>query len=349
MTMARKSFTLVSVGPVTTESPSASKKPWPSLSSRRSRGLRPCAQARASVSGASSAPAISSWPSTPSVSPASAWTPGWPSSAMRQRQQELDVAAAAALAAHGDRGLAAGQQHARRRERLAAPRHLQRDAGQRLADLARLAFDRVAEDVRRHAGVARHLRRGFERHLRRGDEAGFDRRQARIAGLDAFRLRRFRAAQRTAAARRCRSAAGSPAHRRRWSGRARSGPEAMSIGSSPGTSESSRFTTRAGWQAAASRPPLMADRCRRTQFISLMLAPLASRARLSACLSASVRPGSAQRQQRRAAAGDQAQHQVVGRQAPHHVEHARCAARSPAASGTGCAASTISMRSHGTA
>jgi hypothetical protein len=29
--MARKSFTLVSVGPVITESPSAVKKPWPSL------------------------------------------------------------------------------------------------------------------------------------------------------------------------------------------------------------------------------------------------------------------------------------------------------------------------------
>src|SRR5207253_8673552 len=58
MTMALKSFTLVSVGPVTTESPSASKKPCPSLSSRRSRGLRPCAQARVSVSGASKAPAI---------------------------------------------------------------------------------------------------------------------------------------------------------------------------------------------------------------------------------------------------------------------------------------------------
>src|SRR5262249_10924991 len=36
--IARKSLTLVSVGPVTTESPSASKKPWPSLSSRLSLG-----------------------------------------------------------------------------------------------------------------------------------------------------------------------------------------------------------------------------------------------------------------------------------------------------------------------
>ena len=38
------------------------------------------------------------------------------------------------------------------------------------------------------------------------------------------------------------------------------GPDAISIGSSPGTSEINRLTTRAGWQAAASRPPLTADR-----------------------------------------------------------------------------------------
>ncbi len=66
----------------------------------------------------------------------------------RQRQQEFDVAPAAALAAHGDRRLAAGQQHAGGAERLAALRRLQRDAGQHLADIARLAFERIAEDVR---------------------------------------------------------------------------------------------------------------------------------------------------------------------------------------------------------
>src|SRR5690606_5245958 len=81
MRMARKSLTLVRVGPVTSESPSASKKPWPSLSSSLSRARMPFAQARDSVSGATKAPAISSRPSTPSVSPATAWTPGVPSSA----------------------------------------------------------------------------------------------------------------------------------------------------------------------------------------------------------------------------------------------------------------------------
>ena len=41
------------------------------------------------------------------------------------------------------------------------------------------------------------------------------------------------------------------------------GPDAMSIGSSPGTSEMSNVTTLAGWHAAASRPPFMADSLKR--------------------------------------------------------------------------------------
>jgi hypothetical protein len=48
------------------------------------------------------------------------------------------------------------------------------------------------------------------------------------------------------------------------------GPLAMTDGSSPGTSLMVSVTTRAGAQAAARRPPLMRDRCLRTQFISPM-------------------------------------------------------------------------------
>src|SRR4051794_6026114 len=47
------------------------------------------------------------------------------------------------------------------------------------------------------------------------------------------------------------------------------GPEAMMAGSSPGTSEMTSVSTRAGWAAAARRPPLMAERCLRTMFIHL--------------------------------------------------------------------------------
>ena len=69
------------------------------------------------------------------------------------------------------------------------------------------------------------------------------------------------------------------------------GPEPITPGSSLGTSEISHDSTRAGWAAMARRPPLMAERCFRTVFISTMLAPDFSSARLTACLSARVRPG----------------------------------------------------------
>ena len=69
------------------------------------------------------------------------------------------------------------------------------------------------------------------------------------------------------------------------------GPEPMTPGSSFGTSEISHESTRAGWAAIARRPPLMAERCFRTVFISTMLAPDLSSARLTSCLSFRVRPG----------------------------------------------------------
>jgi hypothetical protein len=117
----------------------------------------------------------------------------------------------------------------------------------------------------------------------------------------------------------------------------------MMDGSSPGTSLMVSVTTRAGAQAAASRPPLMRDRCLRTQFISEMLAPLLSSSRLMRCLSSSVRPS----------AGS-----VSSAEPPPEIRHStrssgvrpcvqarmRCAAARPAASGTGCEASTTSMR-----
>ena len=43
-------------------------------------------------------------------------------------------------------------------------------------------------------------------------------------------------------------------------GSATVGPEAISTGLSSGTSEMSKLMTRAGWQAAARRPPLIAER-----------------------------------------------------------------------------------------
>ena len=68
------------------------------------------------------------------------------------------------------------------------------------------------------------------------------------------------------------------------------GPEAMTAGSSPGTSEIAKVTTRAGAAAAASRPPLIAERCLRTVLISVIVAPERSNARVTACLSAKSGP-----------------------------------------------------------
>ena len=79
-------------------------------------------------------------------------------------------------------------------------------------------------------------------------------------------------------------------------GSATVGPDAMSIGRSPGTSEMSSVSIRAGWHAAASRPPLMADRWRRTQFISRMVAPLASKRAVHGLLQVEIQTRRRQRQ-----------------------------------------------------
>ena len=100
------------------------------------------------------------------------------------------------------------------------------------------------------------------------------------------------------------------------------GPEAMTAGSSPGTSEITRVTSRAGWAAAASRPPLMADRCLRTVFISPIGAPERSRARVDRLLVRQREARGGQAEQGRSAARDQRQHEVVRPQSPHHLQHA---------------------------
>ena len=55
--------------------------------------------------------------------------------------------------------------------------------GHDLADLARLALDRVPENKGRHARRSRNLRGGFERHLRRGDHHCLGPGETRVAKL----------------------------------------------------------------------------------------------------------------------------------------------------------------------
>ena len=68
------------------------------------------------------------------------------------------------------------------------------------------------------------------------------------------------------------------------------GPEPITAGSSPGTSEMPMVTSRAGKAWRASRPPLMRDRCLRTVLISPIDAPERSSARVTACFDSSDRP-----------------------------------------------------------
>ncbi len=121
------------------------------------------------------------------------------------------------------------------------------------------------------------------------------------------------------------------------------GPEAMIEGSSPGTSEIISATTLAGAAAAASLPPLMAERCFRTVFISEMVAPLLSSALFTACLSSSVSPsgGSASSAEPPPEIRQSTRSSSVS---PCTSSRMRRAASRPAASGTGCAASTTSSR-----
>ncbi len=74
-------------------------------------------------------------------------------------------------------------------------------------------------------------------------------------------------------------------------GSASVGADAIKEGSSPGMSEMSSETTRAGEAWTASRPPLMDERCLRTVFISVIVAPPRSNAFVMACFSSSDTPG----------------------------------------------------------
>ncbi len=117
----------------------------------------------------------------------------------------------------------------------------------------------------------------------------------------------------------------------------------MTEGSSPGTSEISSASTGAGDAASARRPPLIAERCLRTQFISPIAAPLRSSAWLIACLSPSVTPGAGSASS--AEPPPEIRHSSRSSAvSPEARARMRRAAVSPAASGTGCAASTTSIR-----
>jgi hypothetical protein len=350
-------LTLVRVGPVTRASPRAVEKP---VTRRCRRGVRraACMPQRPGTGqtcpGRAKAPATSSSPSTPSVSPATAWTcRDAPARATARASRNSTLRPPRPL----PRTVTVVSPPESRTQGAASgwpwPDDLPGDGGHDLGHVARLALDGVAEDQapprrpwRATAAAASRAICGVA--IRMGDEAG----QTRVARFEGFAGGRFRGGRARLTGRQFdgvtaddREGVGAGS----W-GRRPSGPEAMSTGWSPGTSEISRFTTRAGWQAAARRPPLIAERWRRTQFISEIVAPDLSSALVDRLLvvqaEALARQGQAAPSRRRKS-GRAPVSSALEPAAPGRG--CAAAAASPAASGTGWAASTISMRWQGTA
>ncbi|MNF78516.1 hypothetical protein D3C84_607030 [compost metagenome] len=107
---------------------------------------------------------------------------------MGQAQQELGVASAAAVAAHGHGSLAAGEDHAGRFDRLAVQHHLAGDTGVDLGHFTGFAFQ-VAEDQRGQAGGTHLLGSGVEGLLGRCDQLEVAAGEAGITRFDRFRTR----------------------------------------------------------------------------------------------------------------------------------------------------------------
>ena len=169
--------------------------------------LRPSCRARARLSGVTIAPATSSAPSTPSVSPAMAKIRGRPSSSTASDSRNSTFRPP--LPAPPTVTVVSPPEMRTQGEEAGWPwtYDLARDSGHHFPDFLRLALERVAEDERAIAGFRGQIRRGHERGLRSGDDAGFAAGEGRIAGLGRLGLRCRREAPAPREARRCHSAA----------------------------------------------------------------------------------------------------------------------------------------------
>ena len=140
------------------------------------RGSSPAARARASVSGVTMAPAASSVPSMPSVSPATAQMSRRAGQRHREAEQEFGVAAAAPGRAVADRhgGLAAGQQHRGRRERHGRARRRSGRCRPCTMPISRASPSSASPRISGVRPSARAASAAWrQRHHRRGDQAEF--------------------------------------------------------------------------------------------------------------------------------------------------------------------------------
>ena len=174
-------------------------------------------------------------------------------------------------------------------------------------------------DARRSAAAAAALRApaAGSRSARSGHRC-----EQRVAGLWRLVRRRRRGGATTAGGSSMRYFASTARASAKVVGSGTVGPEAITAGSSPGTSEIAKVTTRAGAAAAASRPPLIAERCLRTRVdLADRRAAAQQRAR-HRLLVGERQPRRRQRQQRRAAARDQKHQLIVGPEALRQIEDA---------------------------
>ncbi|MCY1233854.1 hypothetical protein D9M72_464120 [compost metagenome] len=201
------------------------------------------------------------------------------------------------------------------------PGRCQRDAAQHLADIAGLAFDGVAEHMHRIAGVAAHLRGGLQRQPRRGDPLGADARQARIAGLERLGRIRLQRGQHMGGQvdgvapddRQCIGARGRVGNGR--AGGNVDGIVARHVGNQQ--VQHLRGVARGGQPAALDRGQVAAH----AVHLGDGRARLEQRA-VHLLLVVERDAGQRQWQQRRAAAGDQADHEVVLAETGHQFQHA---------------------------
>ena len=186
--------------------------------------------------------------------------PGAPLSCTASASRNSALRPPRPAAAHGDRGLAAGQQHAGRCRRLAVAARLERD--RRPAPWRPRAPRPRSHRRGSAASRPRSLRdrRGrLERGLRPGDDDRLG--AARGAGRRAWASPRRRPRRCSSTAGRrldADSARGCASASAKVEGSGTVGPEPITAGSSPGTSEISRLTTRAGWRRG--REPAALDR-----------------------------------------------------------------------------------------
>ena len=321
------------------------KKPWLSCASSAACGSSPAARARASVSGPATAPAISAAPSTPSVSQARTWMPGRAAQRQRRRQHELGVRPAAEpLAAAGHGALAAAEREPAAGRPAPSPPAARARPRPATGARSRASPSSASPRISTRAPCSRATRRRrLERAARAPRSPGS--RPGRGAGRRAAPRRRGRGEMprhRLGRGRRP-TAPGSPPPRPASPRVPTVGPLAMSAGSSPGTSEITSASVRAGNAAAASRPPLTADSCLRTAFISPIGAPGGEERARHRLLVLERQPLGRGAEQRRAAARDQRHQRVALLEPRDEVRGSAASPRPRPRRAPGCAASTISI------